>query len=782
MKLMIPEGKRRSIFLPWLYSYVIILIVPVIISFFVYIMYGKIIEEEVTRTNSSSIKQLQEVMDGYLRSIEKVSNEIGLDKNIIGLLNLRDKPNEYHQYRMIEIIQDLKIYKASNSMIDHFYIHSNKNDFALAYTGKLDSKLFYELYHDNSEVTYDNWIKTIQRKHSREYVPIPIKTPTGVVMDSVAFMQSLPMGYSDDSNTGTLVIMLDMSQVLKLLQSTKWTNLGTLLIIDENDVMIKSTGPLDSLPSDLKYESLSNISGTVHSKWKDEDVVISYISSGITKWKYVSIIPSKIFYSKAKYIRNITVISTFLCLIVGSIIAYFFTKKNYNPLKRIVDVIVDKVSISAEDNSNEYNFIKNAVLNIIDEKNEAYQKLDRQNSMLKVNFLLKLLKGDFDIDIPIEEAMTCYDMKFDSDTFAVMLFLIEDYGIFEKDGSNKLEDMRLARLVVGNVIEEIINQKNRAYVLQEDDVIACIVNFQPENSIAYREEMLDTVNQSQKFILDKFSIRYTVSLSSIHQNYYGISKAYREALEAMEYRIVIGNGKIIEYEKIKERSNKSNLHTFNLEIEYRFMNCIKARDFKNARLIMHDVINDCFYKSEMPIQMAKCLMFSIINTMINAINEMSIIYDKNFMERLNPVEQLLKCKTVEEIEQKMDSILNSIERNIEESNRRVSSELWKEVKDYIEDNYSDINLSVSILAEHFHVNATYLTSYYKGKTGEGLLECISRTRINRAKQLLKSNEMSLSDIAENVGYYSSSTLIRVFKKIEGITPGKYRELLGEIEK
>lgn len=65
-------GKRKSIFLPWFSSYVIILIVPIIVSIFIYDFSGKIIEEEIARANSSSIKQLQEIMDLYLNGIEKI--------------------------------------------------------------------------------------------------------------------------------------------------------------------------------------------------------------------------------------------------------------------------------------------------------------------------------------------------------------------------------------------------------------------------------------------------------------------------------------------------------------------------------------------------------------------------------------------------------------------------------------------------------------------------------------------------------------------------------------
>lgn len=773
------ENKRKSVFLPWFSSYVATLIVPILVSSFIYAMSGKIIKDETIRANSSFMKQLQEVMDGYLRSVEKISMEIGFNDTINGLLNLKEEPNEYHQYEMIKMINELKLYKAANPFIDYLCIYFDNNDFTLSHNGKNDSQIFYEFYHENPKVSYEDWMKSIQSSHVKDYVPMIRRESTGAVREGITFMQSLPVR-NMTSRTGTLAIMLDMDQIMNLLQNSIWTNVGTLLILDENNAVVAATASMDSLPEALSYENLDALPENINSRWKNEDVVVSSISSNTTKWKYVSIIPRRIFYSKAKFIQNITVISTLLCLIVGSMIAYAFTKKNYNPLKRLVQVIRDKENEGTADDSNEYGFITDSILNTIKQKNEAYQKLKNQNSLLKNNFLLKFLKGTFEKSIPVEEAITNYDIKFYSDFFSVMLFDIEDYGIFDKGDSDSVEGMKLARLVVENVAGELIDRKNHAFMVEEDDILACIVNFEPEYAGSCREEMLHAIEESKNFINEKFGIRYTVSLSTLQQGYYGIALAYREAMDAMEYKIVMGSGKVIEYEEIKESSRQSIPHTFSLEVEQRFIDCIKAQDFTHARKIMVDIIDDSFYKSLMPIQITKCLMFSMVNTMINAVKELSILCDKKFVDTLNPVERLLECKTVEEIREQMDMILTTVGAYIEDSSEKRGTVLWKEVIDYIENHYNETSLSVAMLAEHFDCNPSYLSNYFKGKTGAGILEFINRTRINKAKQLLRHSEMSLQEIAEKVGYYSSNTLIRIFKKLEGVTPGKFREKLEQL--
>lgn len=73
------------------------------------------------------------------------------------------------------------------------------------------------------------------------------------------------------------------------------------------------------------------------------------------------------------------------------------------------------------------------------------------------------------------------------------------------------------------------------------------------------------------------------------------------------------------------------------------------------------------------------------------------------------------------------------------------------------------------------MNAKYLSSFFKEQTGENLSDYINRVRLSKAKLLLKGSNMTVNEAALKTGYNNCNTFIRVFKKYEGITPGKYKE-------
>lgn len=97
------------------------------------------------------------------------------------------------------------------------------------------------------------------------------------------------------------------------------------------------------------------------------------------------------------------------------------------------------------------------------------------------------------------------------------------------------------------------------------------------------------------------------------------------------------------------------------------------------------------------------------------------------------------------------------------------------VIEYIRINY-DKPISVEYLAQKFNYCPTYLTRIFKQHTGYPLLIYINRTRISIAKTLLCIGDLPVVIIAKQCGFPNDKYFMRVFKKMEGLTPSQYRIL------
>lgn len=92
---------------------------------------------------------------------------------------------------------------------------------------------------------------------------------------------------------------------------------------------------------------------------------------------------------------------------------------------------------------------------------------------------------------------------------------------------------------------------------------------------------------------------------------------------------------------------------------------------------------------------------------------------------------------------------------------------------YVEEHIGE-KLSGQMIADALGVSRTYLSSQFKHETGINLNNFINQEKINEAKLLLKTTDLSITDIAGHLAFSSQSHLQSVFKKIAGITPAEYR--------
>lgn len=96
------------------------------------------------------------------------------------------------------------------------------------------------------------------------------------------------------------------------------------------------------------------------------------------------------------------------------------------------------------------------------------------------------------------------------------------------------------------------------------------------------------------------------------------------------------------------------------------------------------------------------------------------------------------------------------------------------------DSHIDHPLSLAEVAEHVYLNPNYFSMLFKEKTGMTFSEYVTRTRLQEAKQLLLTTDLTIEAVAERTGYSTAKYFSKMFKEFEGVTPGKYKKTNGPI--
>ena len=105
----------------------------------------------------------------------------------------------------------------------------------------------------------------------------------------------------------------------------------------------------------------------------------------------------------------------------------------------------------------------------------------------------------------------------------------------------------------------------------------------------------------------------------------------------------------------------------------------------------------------------------------------------------------------------------------------TETQISKKIKTYVLQNYQNTELNVNAVAEAFGLTPYYLSKKFREEAGESILEYINKVRIEKAKELLLRGDKKIEEIAKEVGYTNTVTFNRVFKKCEGVSPGKFNK-------
>ena len=113
-------------------------------------------------------------------------------------------------------------------------------------------------------------------------------------------------------------------------------------------------------------------------------------------------------------------------------------------------------------------------------------------------------------------------------------------------------------------------------------------------------------------------------------------------------------------------------------------------------------------------------------------------------------------------------------RLVADSAERNDSKSITEVKKYIEDHYAE-NLTLEVMADHFHMNTYYFSSFFKKNMGMNFKEYLNEIRLKHAVSLMLSTDKNVGEIMNEAGFADMRSFTKVFQKKYHETPGKYKK-------
>ncbi len=118
-------------------------------------------------------------------------------------------------------------------------------------------------------------------------------------------------------------------------------------------------------------------------------------------------------------------------------------------------------------------------------------------------------------------------------------------------------------------------------------------------------------------------------------------------------------------------------------------------------------------------------------------------------------------------------LINNILKTSENTPEHIATSLVSRALVYMKENIEE-KFSIKQVAEHFHVTPGHLSKKFKEKMGLTPQKHLEVMRMNHASRLIKSNRLSVKEVAYRMGYDNPPHFIRSFKRVHGVTPGSIK--------
>ena len=110
---------------------------------------------------------------------------------------------------------------------------------------------------------------------------------------------------------------------------------------------------------------------------------------------------------------------------------------------------------------------------------------------------------------------------------------------------------------------------------------------------------------------------------------------------------------------------------------------------------------------------------------------------------------------------------------INSDRKEKSGDRFNSVLEYIDANFTEPTLSIARVSDLFFYSEKYLSALFTRRTGERFTSYVSKKRIEKAKEYLTEDKLSVSDISYECGFSDPFYFSKVFKKYTGVTPSQF---------
>lgn len=524
----------------------------------------------------------------------------------------------------------------------------------------------------------------------------------------------------------------------------------------------------------IDLAALNEMSGQYNTQINQISSAVTYYKSSLTGWTYMSISSIEALTSESKKIGQYTLYICIGLIVLCFLFVWLGTKQFYSPVRRLL-LQISGSDQQAEDqqlerSTNEFQLISERVHELFQSKSELEHQVKQHIHQVRTLFFMKAYQGQIKAgEMRTQLQQFGYGKQLEQwHTMAGMTIQID----FHAASSHTIQDIDLLLFALHNVVEEWIPAEQRLAPIILDQSVVVIIGSAEQKADVFHSMQYSLTESLQRQVQQLLNLQISIGISAPFYELGGIGSAYREGLDALKHRMILGAGIIIQYDQMNEHRHVLQL-SYPQQLEHELLDAIKVAEEERAKELLTQLLHSVFQSDRSPHEFQFPLT-RLLNNLIISMQESGITLKQLKHQQGSLLEQLLKIQHKQEIERWFwKTVIHPLVVIYRDRQEEQYHKLSEKIIDLVQQ-YYDTDLTLEECAARLHYNANYLSSVFRKETSVSFSDYLTMYRFKMAKKWLAESDIAIKDIAAKLRYNNPQNFIRSFRKHEGMTPGQYR--------
>lgn len=598
----------------------------------------------------------------------------------------------------------------------------------------------------------------------------------------------LPGG--EEKPLGVLMMTLDQNTMGNLLQTlTPYAEGATFLLNGEGDWLINDGQKATPLAAEVREAYLKHRDGAASFRMDigDEAYSVSYGSFRRlgTDWIYVSAAPMMDIIAPSLFISRFILAVSAGGLLLALVLSWLGSLRIYSPVEGLLTRLLgDKRSgLKQHEKQDELGVLERRWRGMESEQAALRRRLELHLPVIRESFLLQLAQGNLP-ELSEEELRERLGQLSGAGQKGNRwsAIVVQIRGSFAgSEASSHQREGDIASLAVSELLQELKEQlAYAAELLHFHDgsiglLLACSEGTEGSQEHA---ELLSLGSELADQAKQTLGLHLTVAVTGTVMELRRVPSLFEKARLTLRHRLLADQESVIDLVVQDEQSGTSSVSPYPFALEKEIVYAMRSGDGEDAMEGISRFIGELASEENGEAAGEQAVRYRLLQLL-------GTIQHAMMQAGANPVQLFEGKLLVEELQQLnyADDVLwwfrhrvvDVFIREVAGKQEKQIQQVIYKMKEHVDNEYASV-ISLEELADAYEMNSYTLSRSFKQAFGCNFIDYLTAVRLNHAKDMLIHSNLKMNEIAELVGY-QPSYFNRTFKKSEGITPSRYRELI-----